>query len=129
MPSSRTLRRLFLAAAMAALLVVRALVPLGWMPSAEAGHWVSLCSGAGETMAWVDGAGKIHKDKAPGKPVSHAPCAFAGLGLGFDAPADLAMAMPMPSGILGMPLWALYLAIGQGLAAPPPPKTGPPSLI
>lgn len=123
------MRRFFLAAALVALFVVRALVPLGWMPSAEAGHWVSLCSGTGETMAWVDSAGKIHKDKAPAKPVSHAPCAFSGLGFGFALPTNLPLSLPMHGPSAALPLWALYLAVGQGLAAPPPPKTGPPSLI
>lgn len=127
--SSSAVRRLFLAAAMVALFTVRAIVPLGWMPSAEAGHWVSLCSGSGETMAWVDSAGKIHKDKAPAKPISHAPCAFAGLGLGFTAPVTILPVAPLASIAVSPVLWALYLAIGQGLAAPPPPKTGPPSLI
>lgn len=121
--------RFVLGLVLGAILVLRALIPSGWMPSSVDGRWIVLCSAQGSTSVWVDAAGKIHKDDVPGKSKADGPCAFAGLGLGFDL---VQIAQPPP------PFWivpALVViafppsAVGQGLAAPPPPKTGPPLLI
>ncbi len=111
------------------LLMARALVPAGWMPAQQRGQWITICSGAGVAMAWVGADGKIDKHHAPAKTEKAGHCAFAGLG----APADLSVP---PLDIAALAFAALLLpkrtaaiSVGHGLAAPPPPKTGPPALI
>lgn len=111
------------------LLAVRALVPAGWMPAQERGQWITICSGAGVSMAWIGADGKIDKQHDPAKSEKSGHCAFAGLGTAVDlslAPLDIpapAFAAPL------FPAMAAAITIGHGLAAPPPPKTGPPALI
>ena len=107
-------------------LAVRVLVPSGWMPDQARGFAITLCTGAGAEAAWVDADGNIHK-KAPATAPDH-PCAFAGMAapmLGGDA----AVAIVAPASVeLAAPVRPL-VAIGQGLAAPPPPSTGPPAIV
>ena len=105
-------------------LLVRLLVPAGWMPAADAsgGHLV-LCDGGMVAMPAHDAA----HGKAPMHhqgPSDH-PCSFAGPVAAVDTPVAV---VPLP------PLTPRYTvaaerragAIGRGLAAPPPPPTGPP---
>jgi len=121
--------RSILAIAFAAILLMRALVPAGWMPSDAKGQWITVCSGAGVSMAWIGADGKIHKDKAPGTAEKDGHCAFSGLGLAVDVPAPGTLIQPVEFVALALPVLVSSVAIGQGLAAPPPPKTGPPALI
>jgi hypothetical protein len=112
-------------------LAVRMLVPAGWMPSFAGGRaTITLCTGAGMVEAWVDADGKIHKDSPAKKGAGDQPCAFAGLA-GADDAHELAHVVVAP---LFAPHSALHfdatnVAIGLGLAAPPPPAIGPPALI
>lgn len=107
-------------------LAMRVLVPAGWMP-AERGFAITICSGGTMERAWVDSEGKLHKEAPAQSGDQH--CAFAGLGapmLGSDLPAPMmpvARADAAPAGALKL------TAIGQGLAAPPPPATGPPATV
>lgn len=109
--------------------MTRALVPTGWMPSTASGQWVILCSGAGQITAWVDAKGQVHKDGAPASKSVSPDCAFAGLGAGFDLTKSVVPPLSpiVPAALLLLRPWATQ--VGQGLAAPPPPKTGPPNLI
>nr|WP_206377020.1 DUF2946 family protein [Sphingomonas sp. G-3-2-10] len=111
-------------------LLMRVLVPGGWMPAAAAdGFAITLCTGTGMETAWIDAEGGIHKDKPSGEAGADQHCAFAGMGmamLGGDASA--ALAAPAPAQV-ELPARPLQAAIGQGLAAPPPPATGPPAHI
>lgn len=98
------------------------------MPAQGQGMAITLCSGSGAETAWVDAEGKIHKqDPAQGSMADH-PCAFSGTGapmLGDDMSAPpLAILAPRDeiASVAQAPA-----AIGQGLAAPPPPATGPPA--
>ena len=104
---------------------MRLLVPVGWMPATEQGFAITLCTGEGAVSAWVDDKGEIHKGK-PSEQTSH-PCIFAGFGAAFDISTaiDTVGAPVLPAGILP-PSAAFVVAVGQGLAAPPPPSTGPP---
>ena len=120
--------RFLLAIALCAILLLRALVPAGWMPSDAKGQWITVCSGAGVSMAFVGADGKIHKDKAPGTAEKGGHCAFSGLGLTLDVPAPTPIIQPAEFSAIILPMLAASVAIGQGLAAPPPPKTGPPAL-
>lgn len=119
---NRTLAALLVALA----LFVRAVVPGGWMlESAERSVTLTLCADASGTPKQVvvplGGKHDASKDQA-GK---HSPCAFAGMAAALDpafASADLLSPATEP---VRQPA-ALSVAIGRGLAAPPPPQTGPP---
>jgi hypothetical protein len=111
--------------------MLKVLIPAGFMPGPVTGanFPLVLCTGHGvvaTNMAEVQGK------KAPAdKPASDAPCVFAGHGtaapasdlspLGFVAfsPEPAAVALPPRDG----------LAPGRGLAAPPPPSRGPPTIL
>ncbi len=111
-------------------LAMRVLVPSGWMPSAERGFALTICTGMDTQTVWMDKSGKLHKeDPAKGKSVEHSPCAFAGAA----APADLAIATLAAASVslvsIEAPMVAQAVSVGHGLAAPPPPSIGPPVLI
>jgi hypothetical protein len=107
-------------------LVVRLAVPTGWMPG-EKSFQLTLCTGFDTETVWMDSEGRLHKQK-PHSEGEQKPCAFGG-ALAFAGPADFAT---MPEPLLPVEaarLSAAHVSIGQGLAAPPPPQTGPPFLI
>lgn len=113
-------------ALLALALFVRALVPTGWMPVATAdGLGMELC--AGQAMAPQAMAGMKHGREQGKQALPDHPCAFAGLGLAADtAPPLVVVALAlMPPPMLAPR--GLAIAIGRGLAAPPPPATGPPA--
>ncbi len=116
------------------MLLLRVLVPSGWMPVAtpNGGFAVTLCIDGGAVSAWIDADGRLHqaaKADGPSKdmPGKDAPCAFAATGLPplpaltIDVAARVAMVVAAPL------RRETVVAIGRGLAAPPPPATGPPS--
>ncbi|AHE56627.1 hypothetical protein [Sphingomonas sanxanigenens] len=114
-------------------LLLRIAIPAGWMPSTGADGLIriTLCTGQGQMEAWVDGDGRIH-DRKPGKsePKTDHPCAFAGLIVpALDAaPIDTPLRFARGDGVV--PAFAHeVVAIGHGLAAPPPPPTGPPAFL
>lgn len=113
-----------LVALLALALIVRALVPTGWMPIAtDDGVRLVLCPGQGHAVAGMHHGGGHGHDA----PMPDHPCAFAGLGLAADtAPAPLILPLP-PLAEPPAPSEVFAVAIGQGLAAPPPPATGPPT--
>lgn len=131
-------RRGLLFALFAVALAVRALVPGGWMVAAGAdgSARLVLCSGIGPigtpAQAAADRAmaaampGMAHHDDAPPTHADH-PCAFAGLGLPSDV-ASFDLPVP-PRRIVALAdlQRGRSVAIGRGLAAPPPPATGPPA--
>jgi hypothetical protein len=122
-------------------ILLRALVPAGWMPMADHnGFRLVLCSGKQSTAAEpthdmhaAHGGGHAsmghgEEDGEEPPPASHAgqPCAFAGLalpwiGAGPEGPALFFAVATTPT------LLILPVSSGRGLAAPPPPATGPPS--
>lgn len=110
-------------------LLMRLLVPVGWMPAAEQGFAITLCTGEGAVSAWVDDKGEIHKGKPAAEQTSH-PCIFAGFGVALDLPSFTAIGAPLLLAAEALPPFARFVvAIGQGLAAPPPPSTGPPIIL
>lgn len=107
-------------------LALRVLVPAGWMPSERGGFAITMCSGSAMESAWIDADGKLHK-QAPSSGGEH--CAFAGLGapmLASDIPAPATLA---PRANEAPALSQALASVGRGLAAPPPPATGPPVTV
>jgi hypothetical protein len=127
----RASKRNWLIAFVVLALALRILFPSGWMPSFVDGRaTITLCTGAGMVEAWVDAGGKIHKQSPAKKGTGDQPCAFAGLGAAADVPALDLISLPLPFAPQLLPNNGVTaLAIGYGLAAPPPPATAPPALI
>ena len=109
-------------------LLLRVMVPAGWMPNASArGYAITLCTGMGAVSAWVDGDGRIHKSR-PGENRPDHPCVFSGFGAAVHLPSLSAIAIASPlAQAMPVPIAQTAVAIGRGLAAPPPPPTGPPA--
>ena len=119
-------------------IALRVLIPQGYMaaPAASSGSLpIMLCTAQGVRAVSIDAAGHIvdAPAEAPGDPAGGPPtdphCAFSGLGVAFmaEAPALIAMAVwrPAHAAIILAP----QTTPGRGLAAPPPPPTGPPLQI
>jgi hypothetical protein len=110
-------------------LAMRLAIPAGFMPdSSHSGYHITLCTGEGMVSAWVDAAGKIHHDKQGPQKSGDQKCAFAGLAGALDVPAAIARLEPITGQEFVAPARPEHVAIGQGLAAPPPPATGPPAI-
>ncbi|HYZ48676.1 MAG TPA: DUF2946 family protein [Sphingomonas sp.] len=115
-------------------LLVKLLVPVGWMPAFDGrGVHLELCGSYGPpppamAEAMADAAHRMSGDehKHHGKASADQPCAYAGLAFAMAEPVLPALAAPAI--VTAAPLaFAAAVAIGRGLAAPPPPATGPPS--
>jgi hypothetical protein len=111
-------------------LAMRVILPAGFMPSAERGFALTICTGTDTQTVWMDKSGTLHKeDPAKGKSVDHQPCAFAGAAIALDylSTEDDVATVPVAPAI------AVFakreVSVGAGLAAPPPPAIGPPSFI
>ncbi|HVI99242.1 MAG TPA: hypothetical protein VM657_09270 [Sphingomonas sp.] len=132
-------RRHLLVMLFACAMLVRMGMPEGWMPVADAaGAWrITICTGTGPlaaapTMPGMDHARMampgMHHDRAPPHDQGDHPCTFAAIGLAAALP-DLAPA-PFIAPVAAQPaaIVRAIAAVGRGLAAPPPPQTGPPIL-
>jgi hypothetical protein len=116
--------------------LIRLLFPSGFMLSPDrAAPTLVICTGQGAMTVAIDAEGKAHKveagDKDHGKSdgkTSH-PCTFAVAMAAFTAP--LLIATPIPAILVRAISQALRTTQrpGLGLAAPPPPTTGPPSIV
>jgi len=92
-----------------------------------------ICTGEGAVSRLVDigghgggGGGQLPADNE--NPGQKSPCAFAMAGPALAPPATITPVRV--SAYLAAPVLAgMSVAPGLGLAAPPPPATGPPSLI
>jgi len=114
-----------------AALLARSIAPEGWMPVANAagGIEITVCNGLGadDRMVLAPDGKLHHKAPADNQGGDH-PCAFAGLGIADAPPPVLAVAAPAFSAPAIPVPDRTPLAPGRGLAAPPPPATGPPAL-
>lgn len=128
------LRKSYSHAAMAMVvlaLMARMLVPQGWMPSRAPGQVISICTGVdGMTKAILGKDGTLKELPEGGEhETSENPCAFAGIAMGGALP-DMAAARARLNAVSReLPAQTYSVSIGRGLAAPPPPATGPPVLI
>jgi hypothetical protein len=110
-------------------ILLRVLIPAGWMPATGDGFAITLCTGSGVMTGWIDKDGSVHKgERDHGGKIDH-PCAFAGLGAAFDLPTLVPPALPPLAAATAIVGAAADLMIGRGLAAPPPPPTGPPARL
>lgn len=124
-------------ALLACALLLRVLVPAGWMPVAHDGvlrlepcpAWKPPARAQAVRHAPAHtphGAiGEAGDDSSHGGGSSDQPCAFAGLSSPL-AQADIASAIASVPARALLPIPHLLVGIGRGLAAPPPPSTGPP---
>ena len=129
-------RHLSIAALLAFALIVKLLVPTGWMPVfGSRGIALEMCGSYGPpppaiAKAMAQAAHRMaghDKHKQHDNKGHDQPCAFAGLSfaaLDAEAPSPL-IALPT---VTPLPPISMAVAIGRGLAAPPPPSTGPPAL-
>ena len=105
----------------AAALLLQAMVPAGWMPSAgTGGPGIVLCTGTG-AMPMPDMPGMAH-----GSVDHHAPGLFGALPA---TPPALAAACPTPS-LIVLPVERGVPSVprrDRGLGMPPRPSTGPPT--
>lgn len=115
---------------LAAALLVRALVPAGWMVGSTAdGVGLVLCDGlAPETADAHAGMHHAPADQGePEEPAPDVPCAFAGLAAAHEPVTPIGLDHPSPATAVVTPILPSATP-GRGLAAPPPPATGPPAL-
>ena len=122
----RELRRELMLPLLLLALVVRAIVPAGYMPSFSAGSVdLVLCSVDAGRLIEVD-FGK--SEPAGGKHMADAPCAFAGLTGPLLADLRIA-ALPFLFALILEPILGAAIAdlTTHRLAAPPPPALGPPA--
>lgn len=103
------------------------LVPPGFMPTSDAsGHGLAIviCTGHGPLQLDPSTDHKV----PPGKSKAGAACPFAANVTPPLPPAVAVGVQPAPFGFVASAAIS-YQAPGRGLAAPPPPSTGPPVLI
>lgn len=112
-------------------MLVRVLVPAGWMPATGSDGLmrISLCAGTGAQTAWIDRDGAIHKEMPASDHDDPQPCGFSALSFSLDVAPVFALAVAVALADVTAPQSRLTPGIGQGLVAPPPPSTGPPILI
>jgi hypothetical protein len=109
-------------------LAMRVLVPAGFMPAATPlGPQIVICTGAGPiSVADPAGAAESPGDETP-KKVDH-PCAPAGFAAEAMPETFAFASRSVEVSSAAAPPARPDLVPGRGLAAPPPPATGPPSL-
>lgn len=115
---------------MALAMLARLLVPAGFMPMAGAGGAPTLvmCTGTGPmAMPAMARADTRRHDPATGHDAEHA-CPFATMAAAVDFARLPLPPLRFAAIVVGMPPAVHHATSGRGLAAPPPPKTGPPLL-
>lgn len=123
--------RALLCVALVLVFAARILAPSGFMPvRTDSGIMVTLCTGQGAVKVVVD------RDGVPMPPGQHdrsdmnEHCPFAG---GASAPVLAAMSPFALLPVVHSPAGPIAFALRTGwiarLAAPPPPSSGPPSLL
>lgn len=106
-------------------LALRLVVPQGWMLDSDGpGLSITPCSGVAPAEPHAM-QGHAHHHHAP---MPDHPCAFAGVAMAAALDAAPALAAPTALARANAPQPLGTIAIGRGLAAPPPPQTGPPAL-
>ena len=117
-------------------LFLRILVPQGWMVAQTADGWrMTICTGTGPMQMEMPGDmasamdGTHHGSGDQDHNANDHPCAFSSLAMALDAPPLPVLALSkivldrLPTGL------PTIIGVGRGLAAPPPPATGPPPIL
>jgi hypothetical protein len=115
-------------------MLVRAIVPAGYMlAQADSGRFltVEMCEGHAAKVISLDTGKPVDPSQLPGKAddkSKSAPCVFASTG---SVATPVAIAEPVEFLATQNVEFGASLSIrpGRGIAAPPPPSTGPPSLL
>lgn len=111
-----------------AAVITRAIVPVGYMATVSADRIsVTLCgSGANATLDLGDHDGRGGDGKAA---QMDGVCVFAAAAAAAPPPAILSgVSAPLAAPVAIAPAISRDVAVGQGLAAPPPPSHAPPIL-
>jgi hypothetical protein len=107
-------------------LFVQLLAPPGFMVGRHGDHAsIVICTGHGPASSLADLAS--HPGKAP-QSRHDAPCVFAGHAVGAAPSPTALIARPIAISTLAATTARFDLTPGRGLAAPPPPSQGPPTL-
>lgn len=107
-------------------LLMKLVVPAGFMPVADNGRMIiSICSGAGPMVLSVPGQSKTDDSGHPGK--SEQPCAFTGLSASSLAAADPVVLAAAILFILALGLRPVLVLMPLAPAYLWPPTTGPPA--
>lgn len=116
-------------------LLLRVVVPQGWMPERTTDGWrITICTGTAPMQMDMPAAmaaamkGDLHTPPDRGRGHNDHPCAFAGCAAALSEPTLPAVILPKAAIAAWLTGSAMHVAIGRGLAAPPPPATGPPPL-
>ena len=121
-------------------MLVRAIVPAGYMlAQADTGQGrfltVEMCEGHAARIIDLDTGKQVDPSKLPGKapgkaddPSKHAPCVFAAAAsvatpVTVAEPVEFIATQDVDFGV------DLNVRPGRGIAAPPPPSTGPPASL
>jgi hypothetical protein len=129
-PKSKPSR--FIALMVLLALAIGSLFPSGYMLGAKAGGFeVTLCTQGGNVTAYLLADGTLVPNGPDAPDQNHqsdGPCDFAfHSGSVFAHFAPSAQSLPAFDVVRSPLLTKHKIAPGRGLAAPPPPKTGPPS--
>ena len=119
--SGSGLHRAWLFAAALAL-VVRLIIPAGFMVGPSKTFQLIVCTGHGAALVHTATPGPA---KTP-KTENHS-CVFSGAPLATEAASASAPPVKMRWAAAPIPVLQLSLTPGRGLAAPPPPSQGPPA--
>ena len=114
-----------------AALLARSIAPEGWMPvvNAAGGIEITICNGTGPDDRMVIAPdGKLHRKAPANNQQGDHPCAFAGVGMASPPTPIAAVSAPAFFVSIVPALGHERIVPGRGLAAPPPPQTGPPAL-
>lgn len=112
-------------------IALKIMLPAGFMPGATPVHGLPfalvLCTAEG---AKVVQPGESHKTSdEPASATHDQPCPFAVQGAAVPPPTVATLGQTLAVAYVETPVPPVRtLAPGRGLAAPPPPKTGPPSI-
>ncbi len=125
-------RNLALTIVLSFALFAKALIPAGWMPNGDKAFEITICTGTDTHSMWLDDKGALHKEnpnKTNDGDLKDKPCSFAGLGAALDLPRDIEQLPVLAVAFDSLQPRISSVAIGLGLAAPPPPATGPPVFV
>jgi hypothetical protein len=110
-------------------LLVRVMVPAGFMTAPDGRSGLVICTGDGAMTISIGADGTVSKSPVDGgqeRKASDAPCAFSGAVTPLVSPILALASAPVADHRPVRLALPAHQRPGLGLAAPPPPTTGPP---